>query len=98
VPALRQCPQVSKPVRYNPRPVTLTFRAPTGSGDAVDADRALMRRIGVLDASAIGELYDRHGALLFGLILPILGRRGDAEEVLQSWPARSPHCPRNNGC
>jgi RNA polymerase sigma-70 factor (ECF subfamily) len=64
--------------------VTLTFRAPeTGSGEAVDPDVLLMRRIAARDASAIGELYDRHKRLLFGLILRILGQRGDAEEVLQ---------------
>lgn len=35
------------------------------------------------DASAVADLYDRHNRLLFGLILRILGQRGDAEEVLQ---------------
>jgi RNA polymerase sigma-70 factor, ECF subfamily len=64
--------------------VTVTIRAlDTNSGDAVDPDLALMRRITARDASAIGELYDRHKRLLYGLILRILGQRGDAEEVLQ---------------
>jgi RNA polymerase sigma-70 factor (ECF subfamily) len=77
-------PGVSKPVRYNPPLVTLTFRAPDGaSSEAMDPDVALMRRITARDASAVGELYDRHHRLLFGLILRILGQRGDAEEVLQ---------------
>src|SRR4051794_19552863 len=31
----------------------------------------------------MGELYDRHSRLLFGLIVRILGQRNDAEEVLQ---------------
>ena len=35
------------------------------------------------DAGAIGELYDRHSRLLFGLILRIVKDRGEAEEVLQ---------------
>ena len=35
------------------------------------------------DAGALGELYDQHGRLLFGLILRILKDRCDAEEVLQ---------------
>ena len=35
------------------------------------------------DARAVGELYDRHHRLLFGLILRILKDRSEAEEVLQ---------------
>ena len=35
------------------------------------------------DANALGELYDQHSRLLFGLILRILKDRSDAEEVLQ---------------
>ena len=35
------------------------------------------------DAGALGELYDQHSRLLFGLILRILKDRSDAEEVLQ---------------
>jgi RNA polymerase sigma-70 factor, ECF subfamily len=71
-------------VRYNFRPVTLPFRQKGDhSGDTPDHDIRLMRRIAARDASAIGELYDRHSRLLYGLILRILGQRGDAEEVLQ---------------
>jgi len=47
------------------------------------ADIALFQRVIARDAGALGELYDQHSRLLFGLILRILKDRGDAEEVLQ---------------
>jgi RNA polymerase sigma-70 factor (ECF subfamily) len=46
-------------------------------------DIALMGRVAKRDEAAIGELYDRHNRLLFGLILRILRDRSEAEEVLQ---------------
>ena len=49
----------------------------------VRADIALIERIVTREADAVGELYDRHNRLLFGLILRILRHRSDAEEVLQ---------------
>ena len=77
-------PEAAKPVRYNPGPVTLMFPAPgTESSEAADLDVALMRRIHARDASAVGELYDRHKRLLYGLILRVVGQRGEAEELLQ---------------
>lgn len=47
------------------------------------ADIALLHRVIARDAGALGELYDRHSRLIFGLILRILKDRSDAEEVLQ---------------
>lgn len=35
------------------------------------------------DAAAFAEVYDRHGAILFGVLLRILRSRSDAEDVLQ---------------
>jgi RNA polymerase sigma-70 factor (ECF subfamily) len=49
----------------------------------VRADIALIERIVARDAEAVGDLYDRHNRLLFGLILRILRDRSEAEEVLQ---------------
>jgi len=46
-------------------------------------DIGLIARIVVRDAAAVGELYDRHSRLLFGLILKIIKDRGEAEEMLQ---------------
>jgi len=46
-------------------------------------DIALIARIVARDATAVGELYDRHSRLLYGLILKIIKDRGEAEEMLQ---------------
>ena len=53
------------------------------SFDDARADLALLNRIISRDESAVGELYDKHGRLLYGLILRILRDRSEAEEVLQ---------------
>jgi RNA polymerase sigma-70 factor (ECF subfamily) len=47
------------------------------------ADLRLLQRIAAGDHAAIGELYDRYSALMFGVIMRILRSRSDAEEVLQ---------------
>ncbi len=47
------------------------------------ADIAILARIVRRDERAVGELYDRHHRLLFGLILRILRDRSEAEEILQ---------------
>jgi len=46
-------------------------------------DLNLLERIVARDAAAVGELYDRHSRLLYGLILRILRNASEAEEVLQ---------------
>lgn len=46
-------------------------------------DVALIERIVAREANAVGELYDRHSRLLYGLILRILRDHGEADEVLQ---------------
>jgi RNA polymerase sigma-70 factor (ECF subfamily) len=46
-------------------------------------DLSLLERIVARDAEAVGELYDRHSSLLYGLILRILRNASEAEEVLQ---------------
>ncbi len=47
------------------------------------ADVLLLERMAARDALAVGDLYDRHHRLLFGLILRILKERSEAEDVLQ---------------
>jgi RNA polymerase sigma-70 factor (ECF subfamily) len=46
-------------------------------------DIQLLDRVNARDGEALGELYDRHSRLLYGLILRILRDAGEAEEVLQ---------------
>ena len=53
------------------------------STDTTRADIALLDRIVARDERAVGELYDAHSRLLYGLILRILRDRSEAEEVLQ---------------
>jgi RNA polymerase sigma-70 factor (ECF subfamily) len=53
------------------------------STDTTSADIALLDRIVARDERAVGELYDAHSRLLYGLILRILRDRSEAEEVLQ---------------
>ena len=75
---------IATAVRYNLAPVTSPLRdQPTDPDQATRSDMALMSRISARDATAVGELYDRHGRLLYGLCLRILGHRSDAEEVVQ---------------
>ena len=47
------------------------------------ADVELIDRIVAHDAAAIGDLYDRHSRLLYGLILRVVRDRAEAEELLQ---------------
>jgi RNA polymerase sigma-70 factor, ECF subfamily len=53
------------------------------TSDETSADLSRLERVAARDPTALGELYDQHSRLLFGLILRILKDRGQAEEVLQ---------------
>ncbi len=69
-------------LRYNDAALRLSG-SDIMSPDGTCTDAALLERIVARDAGAVGELYDRHSRLLFGLILRILRDRSEAEEVLQ---------------
>lgn len=43
----------------------------------------LMRRIGAGDGGALAEVFDLHSPVVLGLLVRILGHRGEAEETLQ---------------
>lgn len=49
----------------------------------LNPDAALVARIAVGDAAALGELHDRHAGILLALVRRILGDRGEAEEIVQ---------------
>ena len=53
------------------------------NSDENRADITLLEQLVARDSNALGTLYDRHGRLLFSLILRILKDRSEAEEVLQ---------------
>jgi len=64
-------------LRYNP---PLSF--PPLPDDAA-RDAGCLARMARHDAAALGDLYDAHNRLLFGVICRIVGDRAEAEEVLQ---------------
>jgi RNA polymerase sigma-70 factor, ECF subfamily len=49
----------------------------------IEADRRLVRAVAGGSADALGQLYDRHAPIVFGLARRILMRVEDAEEVVQ---------------
>jgi RNA polymerase sigma-70 factor (ECF subfamily) len=55
----------------------------TSAPEDPKADIALIGRIVARDATAVGELYDRHSRLLYGLIVRVVRDRSEAEEILQ---------------
>ena len=57
---------------------------------APSADGELVARAAGGDERAIGQLYDRYGAVLYAVAYRIVGQRADAEEVVldafaQAW-------------
>ncbi|MTI89696.1 MAG: sigma-70 family RNA polymerase sigma factor [Balneolaceae bacterium] len=48
-----------------------------------ERDRELMSRIKARDAEALSELYDHYHRLLFGLLLTIVKKREEAEDLIQ---------------
>jgi RNA polymerase sigma-70 factor (ECF subfamily) len=50
---------------------------------AAAADRRLLARVAGREPDALAALFDRHAAAVLGLLTRMLGRHGEAEEVLQ---------------
>ena len=48
-----------------------------------DDERELMNRIKARDSNALEQLYDLYNALLYGLVIPIVKKREEAEDVVQ---------------
>ncbi len=51
--------------------------------EAVTEDGEWVRRMARGDAAALEQLYDRHAAAVYPLVLRIVGRSADADEVMQ---------------
>lgn len=69
-------------MRYNVGAVK-SLSSDIAVSESTRQDVVLLERIVARDAGAVGELYDRHSRLLFGLILRIVRDRSEAEEILQ---------------
>jgi RNA polymerase sigma-70 factor (ECF subfamily) len=53
------------------------------NSDTNTADRAAFERIVQGDSEALGEIYDRHGRLVYSLALRIMRDQSDAEDIVQ---------------
>lgn len=52
-------------------------------GQVDEADRALMRRVAAGDESAVAELYDRFGSLVYRMAFQAMPTRAEAEDAVQ---------------
>jgi RNA polymerase sigma-70 factor (ECF subfamily) len=50
---------------------------------STEIDRELMQRLASRERGALGELFDRHGSAVLGLLIRLLRRREEAEELMQ---------------
>lgn len=55
----------------------------TGPQHGGESELALMRRVASGEEAAVGELYDRFGALVFRMALQAMPTRADAEDAVQ---------------
>lgn len=70
------------PVDAAARPRGEAFAVDSGGPEA-DTDARLLDAVAAGDADALAYLFDRHGAAVLGVLTRMLGRAGEADEVLQ---------------
>lgn len=69
------------PVPYYP--TTVGLGGSRYDASLADSDARLLDSVAAGDADALALLFDRHGAAVLGLLTRMLGRGGEADEVLQ---------------
>ena len=63
--------------------MTAVSSSPARPSEDPERDRALIRAVAAGAGDAVADLYDRHGATVYGLALRVLGQPDLAEEVVQ---------------
>jgi RNA polymerase sigma-70 factor (ECF subfamily) len=71
-------PQLTSPLQHPARPIS-----PAPETTPAEIDRRLLDGVAAGDADALAALFDRHGAVVLGVLTRMLGRGGEADEVLQ---------------
>lgn len=76
-----------------------TIPAVSATAAPANDDLVLLQRITARDEQALAALYDRHGAMAYGVILRILRDAADADDVLQEtfvrvWSRAETYDPR----
>jgi RNA polymerase sigma-70 factor (ECF subfamily) len=81
---------------------TLPAKLPASMVASREPERDLAARLRRRDATAVEELHDRYGGLVFGYLLRVLGDRGTAEDVhqqvfLEVWERGRTYDPARGG-
>ena len=64
-------------------PATAPARTSSGSSAAGAGDEALLNRVKANDQSAMKDLFDRYGGLVYSVALRVLNDSGQAEDLMQ---------------
>ena len=64
-------------------PAAARQRGDSFAGNTAEVDAQLLDGVAAGDADALALLFDRHGAAVLGVLTRMLGRAGEADEVLQ---------------
>lgn len=74
---------IRHPVAFRNRASMRPVRVSPGTASVVNRDAELVTRLASGDAEALGDAYERHGAIVFGVSVQLLGDHQLAEECTQ---------------